>query len=136
MANDLTRSVHVEAPPAAVWALVGDPARVPDWFPPITACAVEGDLRRVTTAQGMTLVERLTDRDDAAMTYAYSVVEGNPRLATHRASITVTAAGEGARVDWRQQATSGDPEFDLERRLGRVMESGLANLKAVIEGAG
>jgi hypothetical protein len=137
MANDFEVSVDIQAPPDAVWDLVGDPARVPEWFPAVVACRVEGDERRVTTAQGLELVERLLERDDAARTYAYSVVAGNPALTSHRASLSVLPVpGGGSRVVWRQAGTSDREGFGLERRLSGVMADGLAHLKSVLDGGG
>ncbi|MDX6554678.1 MAG: hypothetical protein QOD86_873 [Miltoncostaeaceae bacterium] len=135
MANDFEVGVDVAVPPDAAWALAGDPARVHEWFPVVTACAVEGDIRTATTAQGAELVERLVDVDPAGRSYGYSVVSGIPGLTSHRATIAVHEAPGGSRVTWRQTATSEVEGYDLEKRLSGVMTAGLTNLRDMLEGA-
>lgn len=134
MANDFEVGVDVAVPPDAAWALAGDPARVGDWFGPVTSCEVEDGVRRVTMGNGAVLRERLVDRDDAARTYSYEVVEGIPGLTSHRATIRVEEAPGGSRVLWRQTATSENPDYDIESRLSGVMGAGLQSLKERLEG--
>jgi hypothetical protein len=134
MANDFEVGVDVAADPDAVWALAGDPGRIGDWFPPVTACEMDGDVRTVEMG-GRTLVERIVDRDDAARSYSYSVLEGIPGLTSHRATLSVAPAPGGSRVTWRQTATSDDPEYDIEARLRGVLTSGLEGLRDAVERA-
>ncbi len=89
MANRFEVSIDVAAPPEQVWALAGDPARIAEWFPPVLAVEMDGDVRRATMGNGAVLVERITRRDDRAWTYAYSVEEGIPGLVAHEAVLSV-----------------------------------------------
>jgi uncharacterized protein YndB with AHSA1/START domain len=134
MANDFEVAVDVAAPPDAVWGLAGDPARVAEWFGPVVACEVQGDVRRATMGNGAVLVERLVERDDAARWYAYRVEEGIPGLTSHRAVIAVDEAPGGSRVRWRQTATSDREGYDIEARLRGVMAAGLEGLRDQVEG--
>jgi hypothetical protein len=84
-------------------------------------------------ASGAVLVERIVDRDDAARSYSYSVLEGIPGLTSHRADIRVEAARGGSRVLWRQAATSDVPGYDIEARLRGVMTAGLERLRDLVE---
>lgn len=59
----------------------------------------------------------MLERDDAAYTYAYSVVSGVP-LRTHRASFTVVPAEGGCRIIWHTEAEREDPEIDMEAATG------------------
>lgn len=133
MANDFEVGVDVAVPPDAAWALVGDPARVSEWFTAAVECTVEGDERRVTLANGASLVERLVDRDEAGREYSYVVESGIPGLTSHRATVRVEQAPGGSRVLWRQTATSEVEGYDIEARLTGVMTAGLENLRAVLE---
>lgn len=133
MANDFEVGVDVAVPPDAAWALAGDPARVCEWFTAAVECQVEGDERRVTLANGASLVERLVDRDEAGREYSYVVESGIPGLTSHRATVRVEQAPGGARVLWRQTATSEVEGYDIEARLSGVMTAGLENLRAVLE---
>lgn len=135
MANDFEVGIDIAVAPDAAWALAGDPARVPDWFPAVTSCVVVGDERRATTVQGGELVERLSDRDQEGRSYAYSVISGIPGLTSHRATIAVLPAAAGSRVVWRQTATSDVEGYDLERRLSGVMTAGLERMRDILEGA-
>jgi carbon monoxide dehydrogenase subunit G len=135
MANDFTVSVEVAAPPHEVWALAGDPARVHEWFGPVIATHIDGDVRTVEMASGAKLVERLVDRDEPGLSYSYEVISGIPGLASHRATIHVAAHSGGSVINWRQTATSDDPAYDIESRLSGVMTAGLERLRNVLEGA-
>ena len=134
MANDFEVGVDVAVPPDTAWELAGDPARVGDWFPPVTECVVEGDVRRATMRHGAVLVERLIDRDEAGRSYSYTVEEGIPGLTSHRATIRVEEAPGGSRVLWRQTATSDTEGYDIEERLAGVMTKGLESMRDMLEG--
>jgi uncharacterized protein YndB with AHSA1/START domain len=133
MANDFEVGIDVFAPPDEVWTLAGDPVRIIEWFDPVAEIRIEDDRRIATMGNGAVLVERLTDRDDAARTYSYEVMEGIPGLTSHRATIRVEESPAGSRVLWRQVATSDVEGYDIEARLAGVMSAGLANLKAALE---
>lgn len=135
MANDFTVAVDVAVPPHQAWDLAGDPARVHEWFGPVVATRIEGDLRTVEMANGAVLVERLLDDATNDLTYSYSVQEGIPALTEHRATIWVEAAARGCTINWRQEASSDDPDYDIEARLAGVMTAGLERLRDVLEGA-
>jgi uncharacterized protein YndB with AHSA1/START domain len=133
MANDFEVGVDVAVPADVAWALAGDPARVGQWFAPVVACEVEGDERRATMGGGGVLVERLIDRDEAGRSYSYTVISGIPGLTSHRATVRVVEAPGGARVLWRQTATSDIEGYDIESRLGGVMAAGLESLRLQLE---
>lgn len=129
MSNDFEVAIDTAVPAATAWALAGDPARVPEWFPPVTAVSIAGNERRAVMANGAEIVEELVDRDDLNRTYSYVVVSGIPGLTSHRATISVTEQDGGSRIAWRQTATSDDPDYDIEARLRGVMTRGLEHLR-------
>lgn len=133
MANDFQVCIDTAVPAATSWTLAGDPARVPERFPPVAAVTIAGDQRRAVMANGAEIIEELVDRDDAARTYSYVVRTGIPGLTSHRATISVTEQGAGSRVAWRQIATSDDPDYDIEARLRAVMTRGLERLRDQLE---
>jgi hypothetical protein len=136
MANDFEVGVDMAVPPDQAWVLVGDPARIGEWFSPVVACEMKGDERRATMGSGAVLVERIVDHDDAARSYSYTVVSGIPGLTSHRATVRVEEAPGGCRVLWRQTASSEIEGYDIEARLSAVMTSGLESLRDTLEGAG
>lgn len=136
MAKAFEICVDVAATPDAAWALAGDPARVGEWFPPVVACRLDGDLRTVTMGNGAVVVERIVEHDDVRRSYSYSVERGIPGLVRHRATISVTPAPGGSRVTWSQNAVSEQEGYDAEARLSGVMTEGLERLRDVLEGVG
>lgn len=134
MANDFEVGIDVAVPPDAAWALAGDPARVGEWFAPVAELTMDGDVRRVTMRHGARLVERITERDDAARSYSYTVEEGIPGLTRHLATVRVVEAPGGSRILWRQDAAHEDPGYDIEARLAGVMTAGLEALRDRLQG--
>ena len=134
MANDFAVSIDVAASPDVAWALAGDPAAITKWFAPVTTVEVIRDERRATMGNGAVIVEQLVERDDAARRYSYVVRSGIPGLTSHRATIQVDQTPAGARVSWRQVATSDDPDYDIETRLRGVMSAGLERMRGLLEG--
>ena len=132
MANDYAVSIDIDAPPDAVWAVVGDPVGIPRWYATYVACEVDGDVRRLRRADGGQLVERILERDEPGRSYAYEITSGVP-LTGHLASFEVRPEGGGSRVIWR---TRGEPEdgSDLAARLAPRQLEALAALKELIEG--
>jgi hypothetical protein len=76
-----------------VWALVGDPARLPEWFPGIESCTVEGDQRTVTTRSGLPMPERLLTVDPALRRLQYRITA--PLFVEHLGTIDVLDLGDG-----------------------------------------
>ena len=44
---------------ADVWALVGDAARLHEWFPGIASCTVDGTTRTIVTGAGIPMPEEI-----------------------------------------------------------------------------
>jgi carbon monoxide dehydrogenase subunit G len=132
MADGFEVTVDVDAPPDAVWAVVGDPTAVPRWYPKYVAAEVDGERRVIRSADGREVVERLISRDEAGRSYSYSVLSGAP-VADHRASFTVEPRGEGSRVVWRTEGRSTVEGASLEERLRGSQTDALAGLKAMLE---
>ena len=132
MANDYTLTIDVDVPPDAAWSVVGDVTAVPRWFTKYVECEVVGDVRTLRSAEGAELVERLLDRDDAARTYAYTVIAGPP-LKSHRASFSVMPRDGGSTILWHTCAEFLDVSIDAEERLAPGQRAGLERLKALCE---
>ncbi len=126
-------TIDIDAPPADVWAFIGDPTTVPRWYPKYTSCTVDDDTRVLRSAEGAELREALLERDEERRFYAYSVLSGAP-VAAHRASFEVAARGEGSTVIWTTEAEPSDPSLDLEARLTPTQTDALARVKRIVEG--
>ncbi len=77
MGETFAVEVRIEAPAAAVWAVVGDPEAVPRWYPTYVRSTVAGDVRTLERADGVVLEERLADRQREALAGLKALVEGS-----------------------------------------------------------
>lgn len=84
--------IRIGRPASAVWELVGDPARLHEWFPGITACRVDGNLRVITLGSGMEMGEELLVHDDLQMRFQYRIT--SPIFSYHRGTIDVVDLGD------------------------------------------
>jgi hypothetical protein len=56
-----------------VWDVVRRPESIPEWFPGIVSCTVEGNLRVITTAIGLEIPEEILAIDDTLRHFAYRI---------------------------------------------------------------
>lgn len=84
--------VVVDASAADAWALLGDPARLAEWFPGVTACEVEGSLRTVTLASGLALPEELVTVDELQRRLQYAL--RLPLVTSHLSTLDVLELDE------------------------------------------
>lgn len=103
-------SAEVTAAPADVWAVIGDFQDL-GWHPAVFSTDGEGGndpgaTRLLTLAEegGPTIAEELTAHDANAMSYTYIITEVAPEVLpvdAYSATISVSPAGDGARIDWQ-----------------------------------
>jgi hypothetical protein len=87
------REIRIRRPAAEVWAVAGDPARLHEWFPGITACTVKGDTRTITLNTGIQLPERIVTHDDVLRRFQYRITA--PLFTEHQGTIDVHDLGDG-----------------------------------------
>lgn len=75
-----------------VWALIGRPERLHDWFPGITEVSVEGNRREITLQSGLSLPEEITVLDDRLRRFQYRI--DSPIFPYHRGTIDVIALSD------------------------------------------
>jgi hypothetical protein len=56
-----------------VWEVVRRPESIPQWFPGIVSCTVEGNVRVITTASGLEIPEEILSIDDTLRHFAYRI---------------------------------------------------------------
>ena len=83
--------VVVDVPAAEAWALLGDAARLAEWFPGVTSCEVVGTTRTVTLASGLTMPEELLTVDVLQRRLQYSV--RLPMIRSHLSTLDVLELG-------------------------------------------
>lgn len=89
-----SRRIHASAD--RVWALVGDPARLHDWWPGIVACTVNGVERVITLASGITMPEEILVHDAVQHRFQYRITA--PLFTFHRGTIDVIDLDDGTCV--------------------------------------
>lgn len=95
------KEILVDAPADIVWDALRDVGEVHRRLAPgfVTHAMLEGDVRTVTFANGMTVRERIVDIDDAARRYSYTLVDGKAQH--HNASMQVVAVDQRhSRMVW------------------------------------
>src|SRR3954469_2258523 len=96
----IRKEFTVAAPAAAVWDALRDVGavhtRLARGF--VTDCSLDGAVRTVTFANGMTVAERIVSVDDDLRRLAYSATGG--RAEHHHAVLEVLPEATGSRLVW------------------------------------
>jgi len=145
----VTETIRIDAPAATVWARIKDFAALQAWHPAVEASPADkanevGSVRQLKLKGGGALTETLEAWDDAGMKYTYRAKDGGALPVTNYTStIRVTDDGGKAVVEWRGAFYRGFPNNDpppdqndeaAVRAVTGVYQSGLANLKTLVEG--
>lgn len=146
----VTESITIDAPPQKVWDKIKDYNAMPSWHPAVESSAVTkgnevGSVRTLKLKGGGELTEPLESYNDGERKYSYRIKDPNPLPVTNYSStIQVKDAGGGkSTVEWRGAFYRGYPNNDpppdkndeaAVKAITGVYQSGLANLKKVIEG--
>ncbi len=85
------RHIFIDSPADEVWALVGDPSRLHDWFP-ITSCEVVGNKRWINLASGLRFEEDIITLDHDLRRFQYSIVN-NLIVKSHLGTVDVIPDG-------------------------------------------
>jgi len=130
-----TASANIRVPVSAdkVWQLVGGFLTLNEWLPMIASSeSLEGGrVRKLTTADGAVIVERLQTYDNANRTYSYSIDTGPFPATNYLATLQVSAAGEQETViTWSGSFTpDGVSDAEVEALFQGVYDGGLEALK-------
>lgn len=147
----VTKSVTIEAPADEVWAKVKDFDGLATWHPALESDKIVagknnevGAERLLTLKGGGTIREKLLAFDDRHHTFKYAILEGVLPVSDYSSTITVQAAGKDkSTVTWagsfKRKDTGAQPAADADdatatKTITGVYESGLENLKKMIEG--
>ena len=88
----LRHEIRIAASADAVWEVVRRPESIPDWFPGVESCTVDGNVRVITTAIGIEMPEEILTIDPQLRRFAYRVTA--PIYRFHLGVIDVIALGE------------------------------------------
>ena len=154
-ANELTarQSININAPPEAVWSVLGDFNGLPRWLGFIEYSEIVagknnevGAIRQVTRRNGTKVTERLLDYDPHNMRLAYTYVDGAVMASDYFPVLTVKDAGNGTSIVewsarfkrlsyWVDPPPSGQDDKTLTDLYNGLYKAGLENLKRVVEDA-
>ena len=123
------RHAFVECNADTVWAFVGAPERLHEWFP-ITECRVEGNKRWITLAAGIVFEEDIVTLDHDLRRFQYKRVN-NPLIKFHLGTVDVIPDTEYRCLV--MYSTDMDPEV-LALPIGGAAGVGLAKLKEMFDG--
>jgi hypothetical protein len=131
MMGTLRRQVRIRRSADDVWAVIGDPASMAEWFPGVTGCTVEGNVRVITTAAGLPVPEELLVVDDLQRRLQYRVTA--PIVSSHLGTLDVIDLEDGTCLV--VSSTNAEPAT-LALVFGGATGNALGHLKAQLEGSG
>lgn len=147
----LERRIMISAPPAAVWEILHDVRRMPEWSPQVVSVKLREDAIRVgtqfTNLNHLGELEWITHgeivRFDAAREIAFRIAENYTIW-----SFVLTPDGDGTVVTQRRETPDGISQFSLDlteshlggqqaftELLGAGMDQTLSAIKATAESA-
>lgn len=127
--GSIRREVRMAASPEAIWAYVGAPERLAEWFPGFTACSVEGDTRLVTTASGLPLPEKILTNDRLQRRFQYRITA--PVFVEHTSTIDVLDLGDGTCLV--VYSVDAEPST-MALVIGGAAGNALTHLRRLVEG--
>ena len=147
----VTKSVTVDAPADKVWSTIKDFNGWTAWHPALASDEIVegtnnnvGAVRLLTLKGGGTIKEKLLAQNDAAHAVSYSILDGVLPVSGYTSHLMVKSAGMGkSTVTWSGKfmrkntgASPADTENDkaATEAITGVYQSGLDNLKKVVEG--
>jgi mxaD protein len=143
--------IEIAAPPAAVWAIAKDFAKIADWHPLVaksegTGGNAAGGERSVTLKSGGVLRDGLDEFNDQAMSYSYRLAKENVDafpVSFYSAELAVKpGASGGSAVEWVGRFYRADTgNFPAENKndaaaiaaMKNFLAQGLTGLKAKAE---
>jgi mxaD protein len=146
----IAETIHIAAPPDAVWKLVGDFGAIALWHPGVSACRVSngnvpGSERDIELDKGE-LRESLDEYDAKALLIAWRLAKENVEIfpvSFYSASLQIRPAEGGSEVEWTARFYRGDTgNFPSETQddqaaiaaMTNFYRTGLDGLKAAAEG--
>jgi hypothetical protein len=128
----IRRELRIDRPAEQVWPLVGDPARIHEWFPGIVTSTVEttdeGVVRTVTLATGIPLVEHVVTNDPIAHRFQYRIAGGV--FSEHLGTVDLIDLGDGTCLG--VYSTDARPDV-MALVIGGASGVALQNIKSLAE---
>jgi hypothetical protein len=111
-----------------VWALVGEPSRLHEWFPGMVASTVDGSTRTITTATGIEMPEEILTIDPILRRFQYRLT--SPIVQQHLGVIDVFDLGDDTSLV--SYSTDAEPDA-MALIIGGATGGALAELRRILE---
>lgn len=82
---------RIKADPDTVWSIFCEPNSIPEWFPGVVSCTVEGSIRVITLGTGLSMPEEIMTIDPLLRRFQYKVT--SPLYHFHLGTIDVIELG-------------------------------------------
>ena len=129
--GSVRRHVHINRRPDDVWAAIGDPARIAEWFPGITSATVDGTTRVVVTGSGIPIPEEIVTNDPLQRRFQYRIT--GPMVREHLSTLDVLDVGDGtSMVVYAADASPSTMALVIAGAAGNALE----HLRSTMEGEG
>jgi Polyketide cyclase / dehydrase and lipid transport len=129
--GSVRRHVRIRRSPEDVWAVIGDPARVAEWFPGIESATVEGSKRIVHTGSGIPIPEEIVTNDPLQRRFQYRITGG--LVKEHLSTLDVLDVGDGSSIV--VYAADGSPAT-MALVIAGAAGNALQHLRTMMEGDG
>ncbi|MDE3085574.1 MAG: SRPBCC family protein [Acidobacteriota bacterium] len=123
--------LRIGRPADDLWAIVGDPGRLAEWFPGVASCTVDGDERVVTTDAGLSMPEQLLTVDRLQRRFQYRITA--PLFREHLSTVDVHDLGDGTSLV--VYSVDAEPSV-MALVLGGAAAAALERLRAMTEEPG
>ena len=129
--GSVRRHVHIKRPAEDVWAVIGDPARIQEWFPGIESSTVDGTTRVIVTGSGLPMPEEILTLDAIQRRFQYRITA--PMFREHLSTLDVLDLGDGTcLVVYAADANPSTMALVIAGAAGNALE----HLKDMMEGPG
>jgi Polyketide cyclase / dehydrase and lipid transport len=128
--GSVRRQVRIARPPDEVWAIVGDPARIQEWFPGIESSTVDGTTRVIVTGSGLPMPEEIVTNDPLQRRFQYRITA--PMIREHLSTLDVLDLEDGTcLVVYSADADPSTMALVIAGAAGNALE----HLRTMMEGA-
>ncbi|MDZ4841744.1 MAG: SRPBCC family protein [Hyphomicrobium aestuarii] len=134
LAVDVRQVTEIAAPPARVWAKVGDWCAIKDWHPAISNCTSETKgFRTLTLKDGGRIVEKLTKT--GKFSYSYDIIDSPLPVRNYSATLTAKPDSNGnTDLVWSAKFDAKDKtEAEAQAVIKGIFEAGLTNIKSNVK---
>jgi hypothetical protein len=126
----LRRHVRVAATADEVWSVLGDPARIVEWWPGIVDAKVDGDSRVITTGSGLPMPETILTNDRLQHRFQYRITA--PLFREHTSTLDAIDLDDGTCLV--VYSVDADPST-MALVIAGAAGNALQQLRELVEGA-